>query len=86
MQALRDDIETSQYDLGEVHETGEQLLNMCGEPDRPEIQKNIDDLDNNMLSITAEFDKRSRTLEEALERSMLFQDELMVCWHRNHYF
>lgn len=53
-------------------------MNLCGEPDRPEVQKNIDDLDNSMLTITAEFDKRSRSLEEALEKSMLFQDELMV--------
>jgi len=77
-QLLRDDIENSQFDLDEVHQTGEKLLNMCGEPDRPEVQKNIDDLDNSMLTITAEFDKRSRTLEDALERSMNFQDELMV--------
>lgn len=78
LQAIRDEIETTQFDLAEVHATGEQLLDMCGEPDRPEVQKNIDDLDNSMLSITAEFDKRSRSLEEALERSMQFQDELMV--------
>lgn len=78
LQALRDDIEASQFDLDEVHETGEQLLKLCGEPDRPEVQKHIDDLDNSLLSITGEFDKRSRTLEEALEKSMHFQDELMV--------
>ena len=77
-QALRDDIEASQFDLDEVHQTGEQLMSLCGEPDRPEVQKNIDDLDNNLLTITGEFDKRSRTLEEALERSMYFQEELMV--------
>lgn len=53
-------------------------MSLCGEPDRPEVQKNIDDLDNNLLTITGEFDKRSRTLEEALERSMYFQEELMV--------
>ena len=77
-QAMRDDIEASQFDLDEVHQTGEQLMSLCGEPDRPEVQKNIDDLDNNLLTITGEFDKRSRTLEEALERSMYFQEELMV--------
>ena len=77
-QAMRDDIEASQFDLDEVHQTGEQLMSLCGEPDRPEVQKNIDDLDNNLLAITGEFDKRSRTLEEALERSMYFQEELMV--------
>ena len=75
---MRDDIEASQFDLDEVHQTGEQLMSLCGEPDRPEVQKNIDDLDNNLLTITGEFDKRSRTLEEALERSMYFQEELMV--------
>ena len=53
-------------------------MSLCGEPDRPEVQKNIDDLDNNLLTITGEFDKRSRSLEEALERSMYFQEELMV--------
>ena len=75
---MRDDIEASQFDLDEVHQTGEQLMSLCGEPDRPEVQKNIDDLDNSLLTITGEFDKRSRTLEEALERSMYFQEELMV--------
>ena len=56
-------------------------MSLCGEPDRPEVQKNIDDLDSNLLTITGEFDKRSRSLEEALERSMYFQEELMVNIH-----
>ena len=76
---MRDDIEASQFDLDEVHQTGEQLMLLCGEPERPEVQKNIDDLDTNLLTITGEFDKRSRSLEEALEKSMHFQDQLMVC-------
>ena len=78
LQAMRDDIESTQFDLEEVHQTGEQLMTLCGEPDKPEVQKNIDDLDSNILSITSDFDKRSRTLEDALERSMNFQDQLMV--------
>jgi len=53
-------------------------MSLCGEPDRPEVQKHVDDLDNNLLAITGEFDRRSRTLEEALERTMHFQDHLMV--------
>ena len=77
-QALRENIEETQFDLGEVQQTGEQLMNLCGEPDRPEVQKNIDDLDTNLRTINSDFEKRSRSLEDALERSLQFQDELMV--------
>ncbi|KAH3698995.1 hypothetical protein DPMN_073941 [Dreissena polymorpha] len=77
LEALRENIEETQFDLGEVQQTGEQLMNLCGEPDRPEVQKNIDDLDTNLRTINSDFEKRSRSLEDALERSLQFQDELM---------
>lgn len=75
---MKEDIEASQADLEDVHEIGEQLMTMCGESERPEVQKNIDDLDNNMSSIADDFEKRSKNLEEALAKAITFQDDLMV--------
>ncbi|KAK3581860.1 hypothetical protein CHS0354_032763 [Potamilus streckersoni] len=77
LESLRDDIEASQFDFEEVHQTGEQLMTLCGAPDKPEVQKNIDDLDKDLANLTKEFDKRSKSLEEALEKAMHFQEELM---------
>lgn len=78
MQALKDDIDASQSDLEDVQAGGQQLMSLCGEPDRPEVQKTIDDADLNNELVNDQYVKRSKTLEEALSKAMTFQDELMV--------
>ena len=65
--------------MDEVKETGEQLMSLCGHAERPEVKKNIDDLDMSMGKLEEDCEKRSKTLDNALKKAVHFQDELMVC-------
>jgi hypothetical protein len=48
------------------------------QPDRPEVEKNINDLQSNLGTVADKFEKRSKDLEVALTKAVHFQDELMV--------
>lgn len=53
-------------------------MTMVGEPERPEVQKNMEDVSSQVSTVTEKFEERARTLEAALEKAVHFQDELMV--------
>ena len=75
---MKDDIEATQADIEDVTQTGDKLVELCGKPDRPEVEKNINDLQSNLGTVADKFEKRSKDLEVALTKAVHFQDELMV--------
>jgi len=79
LETIKEEIEESKADLDDVKQTGEQLMSLCGEPEQPEVKKNIDDAETNMNEIESHCEKRSKSLEAALQKAVHFQDELMVC-------
>lgn len=52
--------------------TGQSLMKICGEPDKPEVKKHIEDLDSAWDNVTALFAKREENLIHAMEK---------VCWN-----
>ena len=58
--------------------SGQQLMKICGEPDKPEVKKHIEDLDNAWDNITALFAKREENLINAMEKAMEFHETLQV--------
>jgi endo-alpha-1,4-polygalactosaminidase (GH114 family) len=59
-------------------------MKICGEPDKPEVKKHIEDLDNAWDNITALFAKREENLINAMEKAMEFHETLQVTyWSRN---
>lgn len=58
--------------------SGHQLMRVCGEPDKPEVKKHIEDLDNAWDNITALFAKREENLINAMEKAMEFHETLQV--------
>lgn len=54
-------------------------MKVCGEPDKPEVKKHIEDLDNAWDNITALFAKREENLINAMEKAMEFHETLQVC-------
>lgn len=54
-------------------------MTMVGEPEKPEVQKNMEDASSQVDKVTEKYEQRARTLEAALEKAVHFQDELMVC-------
>lgn len=59
--------------------SGHQLMRVCGEPDKPEVKKHIEDLDNAWDNITALFAKREENLINAMEKAMEFHETLQAC-------
>ncbi len=78
MQALRDDLETCQADVDGVHEVGEELVGLIGDPDKPEVENNVGDLDNTWGSLNSKWAERQKELDDALRKATNFQEELMV--------
>lgn len=54
-------------------------MRVCGEPDKPEVKKHIEDLDNAWDNITALFAKREENLINAMEKAMEFHETLQAC-------
>ena len=77
LEALKDDIEASAADIENVHQQGEDLVGLIGEPDKPEVEKNVDDVDMSWEVLNAQWLARSKALEEALSSSTEFHEELM---------
>ena len=62
--------------LDKCKETGKKLLNAVGDPEKPELRRHIDDLDNAWGNITGLYAKREKSLIDAMERAMEFHDML----------
>merc|ERR1712223_1884704 len=58
--------------------TGKELMSKVGEPERPELKRHIDDLDNAWDNITSMFHKREKNLIVAMEKAMEYHDTLQA--------
>ncbi|XP_017463645.1 PREDICTED: microtubule-actin cross-linking factor 1 isoform X3 [Rhagoletis zephyria] len=76
LQEVRFKIDQTKPEVEQVRRNGSNLINMCGEPDKPEVKKHIEDLDNAWDSITALYAKREENLIDAMEKAMEFHETL----------
>lgn len=53
-------------------------MQLCGEPDKPEVKKHIEDLDSAWENVTTLYAKREQNLIDAMEKAMNFHDVLQV--------
>lgn len=56
-------------------------MKICGEPDKPEVKKHMEDLDTAWDNVTALFAKREENLIHAMEKAMEFHETLQVRIH-----
>lgn len=61
-----------------VRKTGSHLMSLCGEPDKPEVKKHMEDLDSAWDNVTALYARREENLIDAMEKAMEFHDTLQV--------
>lgn len=66
-----------------MRKTGSKLMNLCGEPDKPEVKKHIEDLDNAWDNITTLYAKREENLIDAMEKAMEFHETLQVSFKKS---
>jgi len=76
LQSIKKDIERVKPEVNHCRQTGQSLIKIVGDQDKPEIKKNIDDLDSAWDNITALFAKREENLIDAMEKAMEFHDTL----------
>lgn len=76
LQEIRHEIDQTKPEVEKVRRTGNNLMTLCGEPDKPEVKKHIEDLDHAWDNITALYAKREENLIDAMEKAMEFHETL----------
>lgn len=75
---IKNKIDQTKPEVEQVRQTGRDLMNLCGEADKPEVKKNIEDLDYAWDNVTALYARREENLIDAMEKAMEFHDTLRV--------
>lgn len=73
---IRLEIDQTKPDVDQVRQSGKELMGLCGEPDKPEVRKHIEDLDQVWDNVTALYARREENLIEAMEKAMEFHGTL----------
>ncbi|KAF5301224.1 hypothetical protein FQA39_LY10810 [Lamprigera yunnana] len=76
LQEIRQEIDQTKPEVDQVRASGQELMQLCGEPDKPEVKKHIEDLDHAWDNITALYAKREENLIDAMEKAMEFHETL----------
>ncbi|XP_035712122.1 microtubule-actin cross-linking factor 1 isoform X8 [Folsomia candida] len=76
LKEIKKDIEKVKPEVNNCRQSGQKLLQVVGEQDKPEISKNIHELDAAWDNITALFAKREENLIDAMEKAMEFHETL----------
>ncbi|XP_046680764.1 dystonin isoform X31 [Homalodisca vitripennis] len=76
LQEIRAEIDQTKPEVEQCRATGQSLMKICGEPDKPEVKKHMEDLDSAWDNVTALFAKREENLIHAMEKAMEFHETL----------
>ncbi|XP_028982177.1 microtubule-actin cross-linking factor 1 isoform X2 [Diachasma alloeum] len=76
LQEIRQEIDQTKPDVEQVRQSGHELMGLCGEPDKPEVRKHIEDLDQAWDNVTALYARREENLIDAMEKAMEFHETL----------
>ena len=73
---IKKGIDSTKPIVDKCKQTSKELMSKVGEPERPELKRHIDDLDNAWDNITSMFHKREKNLIVAMEKAMEYHDTL----------
>eukprot|EP00092_Neocalanus_flemingeri_P021691 GFUD01023529.1.p1 GENE.GFUD01023529.1~~GFUD01023529.1.p1 ORF type:complete len:5553 (+),score=1484.06 GFUD01023529.1:557-17215(+) len=76
LQEIKRGIDGTKPVVDKCRVSGSDLLSVVGEPEKPELKRHIEDLDNAWESITSMYAKREKNLLDAMEKAMEFHDML----------
>lgn len=78
LREIKKEMDQTKPDVEQCRASGQKLMKICGEPDKPEVKKHIEDLDSAWDNVTALFAKREENLIHAMEKAMEFHETLQV--------
>lgn len=78
LQEIKQEITQTKPEVDHCRQAGQSLMQLCGEPDKPEVQRHIEDLDSAWENVTTLYAKREQNLIDAMEKAMQFHDTLQV--------
>ncbi|XP_015906702.2 microtubule-actin cross-linking factor 1, isoforms 1/2/3/4 isoform X2 [Parasteatoda tepidariorum] len=76
LEEIKQEIEQTKPEVEQCRQAGQDLMQLCGEPDKPEVKKHIEDLDSAWENVTSLYAKREQNLVDAMEKAMNFHDIL----------
>ncbi|XP_069462273.1 dystonin isoform X19 [Ambystoma mexicanum] len=77
-EAIREEIDGLQEELDVVINLGAELIAACGEPDKPVVNKSIDELNSAWDSLNRTWKDRIYKLNEAMQAAVQYQDGLQA--------
>jgi len=75
---MQEELELFSAEKDHLQEVGEELVELIGEPDKPEVDRGLEDMDTAFKALDDACDTRQRMLDDALRRAICFHDELSV--------
>ncbi|XP_078255159.1 dystonin isoform X4 [Rhinoraja longicauda] len=76
--AIKEEIDGLQEELEIVQNLGAELTSACGEPDKPVVKKNIDELNGTWDNLNKAWKDHIDWLDEAMQEAVQFQDALQA--------
>ncbi|XP_050545575.1 microtubule-actin cross-linking factor 1 isoform X5 [Daktulosphaira vitifoliae] len=76
LKEIKAEIDQTKPEVDQCRASGQKLMKVCGEPDKPEVKKHIEDLDNAWETVTALFAKCEENLISAMDKAMEFHETL----------
>nr|XP_056712073.1 dystonin [Euleptes europaea] len=77
-ESIKEEIDGLQEELDAVVSLGSELITACGEPDKPLVNKSIDELNSAWDALNKAWKERVDKLEEAMQAAVQYQDGLQA--------